>query len=138
LIPLEISAARADSLPTPRLADSLLLPERTSRTPGLLALGSGVMGGGLIVLLPRIAGAGPDGGGGRFVVVGALGLAGIAGLVHHGLGRPIPENVAANAEVRRTWRDGFERVRQENARLRSFAPVVIQAGAPVRVEGEPR
>jgi hypothetical protein len=90
------------------------------------------------VLLPRIAGAGPDGGGGRFAVVGALGLAGIAGLVYHGLGRPIPENVAANTAVRRIWREAFERVQQENARLRSFAPVVIQAGAPIRAEGEPR
>jgi hypothetical protein len=138
LIPLEISGSRADTLPDPRLADSLLLPERTSPVSGLLPLAAGAAGGGLIVLLPRIAGAGPDGGGGRFMVVGALGLAGIAGLVHHGLGRPIPANVAANTAVRRTWREAFDRVQQENARLRSFSPVVIQAGAPVRIEGEPR
>ena len=138
LIPLEISASRADTLAIPRLADSLLLPERTSPAPGLLALASGIAGGGLVVLLPRMAGAGPDGGGGRFAVVGALGLAGVAGLVHHGLGRPIPENVVANAAVRRSWRERVEQVQQDNARLRSFAPVVIQAGAPIRVEGEPR
>ena len=138
LIPLEIGASHVDTLPHPRLADSLLLPERRSSAPGLLALGSGALGAGLVALLPTIAGARPEAGNGRFVVVGALGVAGLAGLIHRGLGRPIPENVAANEAVRGPWREAVARVRQENARLRSSALLVVRPGQPVRIEGEPR
>ncbi len=136
-VPLEISAMRSDTLPYPRLPDSLLVPERTSPAPGLIALTTAGAGAGLIALLPQLAGASGEAGSGRFVVVGTVGIAGIAGLVHRGLGRPIPQNVAANAAVRGAWRDSVAKVQQENARLRS-ARVVVRAGAPVRVEGEPR
>ncbi len=138
LIPLDIGTSHVDTLPYPRLADSLLLPEHTSAAPGVLSFASGALGGSLVMLLPRIAGAGDEAGKGRFVVVGVLGLAGLAGLVHRGLGQPIPENVVANAAVRSAWREAEARAQQENARLRSSGMLIIQTGAPLRVEGEPR
>lgn len=138
LVPLDVGVLHVDTLPLPRLADSLLLPERTPPTSGLLALASGAVASGLVVLLPGLAGARQDAGGGRFVVAGTLGLAGLAGLVHRGLGRPIPENVSANVAVRDAWRAAHARAQQENARLRASGLLIIRTGTQVRVEGDPR
>lgn len=137
LVPLDVGASSVDTLPLPPWSGSLL-PERTSAAPGLAALASGALGGGLVWLLPRIAGAGADGGNGRFIVVGALGLSGLVGVAHRGLGRPLPDNIAANEAARRPWREAVARTQQENAQRRSSALLVFRAGAPVRVEGAPR
>ncbi len=130
-IPLEISASAADTLPYPAPPDSLL-PERASSAPGLRALGSGLLAGGLVLLLPPFAGAAGDAGAGRFAVSGALGLAAIVGLVH-GRGHALPQNVAANDARRSAWQKARAQVVQENARRR-LGTVTIVAGAPVRNE----
>ena len=137
-VPLDVGVSRVDTLPLPRLADSLLLAERTSPAPALLALASGAVAAGLVALLPEMAGARRDAGDRRYVVVGVLGLAGLAGVVHRGLGRPLPENVAANARVREAWQQARARLQQENARLRASGMLTIRAGVAVRVEGAPR
>lgn len=130
-IPLEISASPPDTLPYPTPPDSLL-PERTSSRPGLRALGSGLVAGGLVLLLPPFAGATGDAGAGRFAVTGVLSVAGLAGLLH-GRGRTIPQNIAANDARKSAWRQQQARVQQENARRRA-GTVTILAGAPVRQE----
>ena len=132
-IPLEISTPPpVDTLPEPAPLDSLL-PERTTSGPGLRALGSGLLAGGLVLLLPPLAGAAGDAGAGRFAVSGLLSLAGIAGLVH-GLGHPLPQNIAANDARRRAWQLARTHVAEENARRR-LGNVIIQSGAPARQEG---
>ena len=130
-IPLEISASALDTLVHPAPLDSLL-PERTSSRAGLRALGSGLLAGGLVLLLPPFAGAAGDAGAGRFAVTGLLSAAAIAGLVH-GLGRPIPHNIAANDARRSAWQQAQDRVEQVNASRRQ-GTVTILAGAPVREE----
>jgi tetratricopeptide (TPR) repeat protein len=130
-IPLEISASAVDTLPYPAPLDSLL-PERTSSAPGLRALGSGLVAGGLVLLLPPFVGATGDAGAGRFAVSGALSVAAIAGLVH-GRGRPLPQNVAANDARRGAWQTARDQVERENAHRR-LGNVTILAGAPVRDE----
>ena len=132
MVPLAITAAPADTLAFPaQLPDSLLLPERTSAAPGLAALGVGVFGVALRAILPQVVGAGGGGSGGRFVVSGAVGLAGIIGLVHHGLGHSLPANATANATRRDAWR------RQAEA-ARSGRELRIEAGPLMRVEGPSR
>ena len=80
LIPLEISASAQDTLTYPAPPDSLL-PERTSSRPGLRAFGAGLLAGGLVLLLPPLAGASGDAGAGRFAVTGVLSVAAVAGLL---------------------------------------------------------
>ena len=138
-VPLDITASHADTLAYPaQPPDSLFLPERTSATPGLAAFGIGVLGAGLTAFLPQVVGAGGDASGRRFVVSAAVGLAGIVALAHRSLGRPIPENVTANAIRRDAWRRQIESVRQANRLSRAGGELRIQAGSPVRVEGSSR
>ena len=139
IVPLAISAAPADTAAYPaQIPDSLLLPERTSAAPGLSALGIGVLGAALTAILPQVVGAGNDAGGRRFLVSGAVGLAGILGFLHHGLGQPIPDNLAANAIRRDAWRRQLEDVQRANGLSRAGSELRIQAGAPVRAEGTRR
>ncbi len=132
-IPLQISASTADTLPHPAAPDSLL-PERASSAPGLRALGSGLLAGGLVLLLPSFAGASSDAGAGRFAVSGVLGVAAIAGLIH-GRGHPLPQNVAVNEARRSAWQKARAQVEQQNAGRR-LGTVSISAGAPVRREAQ--
>ncbi len=138
-VPLDITASQADTTAYPaQPPDSLLLPERTSAKPGLTALGLGLLGAGLTAILPQMVGAGSDGSGRRFVISAAVGLAGIAGLVQHGLGRPIPANVAANTTRRDAWRSKVEDLQRANQLARAGAQLHIEAGPPERVEGPSR
>jgi hypothetical protein len=138
-VPLDITASHADTLTYPtQPPDSLFLPERTSAAPGLAALGIGALGAALTALLPQVVGAGSAGSGRRFIVSGAVGLAGLVGLVHRGLGRPIPGNVTANAVRRDAWRRQVEEVQRANRLSRAGSELHIQAGPPVRTEGPSR
>jgi FlgD Ig-like domain len=139
MVPLDITASHADTIAyAAQPPDSLFLPQRTSATPGLAALGVGLLGAGLTAILPQAVGAGSDGSARRFLVAAAVGLAGIVGLRHRGLGRPIPANVAANAIRRDVWRRQIEDVQQANRVSRAGSELHIQAGPPARVEGRSR
>lgn len=135
--PLVVEHIAPDTMaaPPPLPADSLL-PERRPGSSGLLPLLAGLAGGAATVVLPDIA-ASPDGtGGGRFVVGGVLGIAGVVGFLAARAGEPLPANVAENLRRREARAEEIRRVEEANRRARQDPRIVIHAGTPERREGD--
>lgn len=128
-IPLEVRAARADTLPWPAPpADSLLRPERTSASGGSRALLKGAAVALAAVALPSIVASGSTPSSGRFAVAAAGGLAGILGFRAGRRPQPLPENIAANQAVRLAWQRQLDGVKADNAARLRNARAVIRAG----------
>jgi hypothetical protein len=135
-LPLEVTQPRIDTLPHPRPpADSLLLPERRPMGPGLRALAPGALAGAAIVVLPSVVASGEDATSARFVVGGAVTIAGIVALLSHHPGRSIPANVAHNRTLRDAWRLEVADVTRRNAE-RSREVIGVRSGTPVLLTPE--
>jgi hypothetical protein len=138
-VPLELVQAfgRVDTLPHPAPpADSLLWRERQPIGPALRALAPGALAGVAVAVLPSVVAGGEDASGARFVVGGAVTIAGIAAAVSRHPGRTIPGNVAHNDTLRAAWRREVDDVTRRNAARVREAMLGIRAGAPVLLTPE--
>jgi len=135
-VPLDIRATHADTLPWPGLPDTALLPERATSGPAMRALGGGLLGAAAVLVLPSVMASGAHASDGRFVVVGALTVSGIAGFLGHRPGTPLPDNVVRNTERRALWQRQIETTKQENARRRTAVLERIRASAPLVISRE--
>jgi len=135
-LPLEVTQGRVDTLPHPAPpADSLLLPERQSMRPALRAFAPAGLAGVAIAVLPSVVANGESASGARFVVGGAVTIAGIAAFLSHHPGRAIPANVAHNRTLRDAWRrEDAEVTRRNVERVRGM--LGIRAGTPVLLTPE--
>ena len=130
-VPLEIRRAGQEPLPLPPPpGESLLRPERRPGGSAMRSLLIGLAGAGLTVALPSVVGSGGDASAARFGVAGAIGVAGIVGSLAAGRPRPIPENIAANRQLRRAWEQQTETTRIENQRRAGTARLIIRASDP--------
>jgi len=134
-VPLDVSTSFIDTMPWPAPpADSLFLPEGTSGGPALESLLAGVVGGIAVALLPSAVASDADLSAGRFVVGGAMSVAGVIGFFKQRGGQPIPANITANDAVRREWQNQRNDVARENAALLAEVDLEIRAGRPVAVD----
>lgn len=134
-VPLTISTVRHDTLPVPLApADSMLKPELTSGRGGATSLAVGLGTAIAVSVLPSLVASGSEPSNARYMVAGTAAVAGIVGLLRARSPRPIPENVAANQQVRAAWQQQATQVHAENERRRAGARLVITAGAPRTVE----
>src|SRR5256885_784672 len=78
--------------------------------------------------LPAILANGENPTPARFVVGGAVSVAGIVGFLTHRAGRLIPANAAANQARRDTWRARAQAVGRENAERRRDVRLTVRAG----------
>jgi hypothetical protein len=125
---LETELVVSDTLPWPApLAASHLLPETKTQGAGFRSLMLGLAAGGTALVLPAVVANGSEPSGARFVVAGAVSLAGIVGLVTQP-GRSLPRNVAANQRRRDEWRREFDAVVAENARRRAAIRFTARPG----------
>lgn len=137
-LPLDVQIVRRDTLPHPPRPDSLLKPERIPLGPALRVFATGAALGGLTAGLPALFGAKPYATGTRFVVGGALGLAGLAGFLSHHPGRRIPENISANGEVLGRWEREREAVVRENRLRIEDVRLKIRTGALAQMDRDVR
>lgn len=111
-LPVEVALRGGDTLPLPEPAAPRPLPERAGAGDGPSAFVKALLFGGMALALPTLA-RDADAGHPRFIAA-AFGLTGAIGLVRYRSGRPIPENVAANALARARWQHQVELVAAEN------------------------
>jgi hypothetical protein len=131
-LPLEISVMRRDTLQLPPPPpDSLRLPERTRRGPGIGSLFTGVGLAVAVAALPAVLADGAKPTPARFVVGGALSIAGIAGFLTHRPGQLIVANAAANRTRWDAWQAQIQTVGRENAERRRDVRVTVKVGTPV-------
>ncbi len=134
-VPLDIESNPADTVDhPPPPADSLFLPERVTRGPGLEALVGGLVGGVGIAVLPLAVAPDADLSAGRIAVAGTVALTGVISFFMQRPGRPIVPNVQANELLRQEWRARVDEVAQLNAGRRSTAEIVVRAGPPTVVD----
>ncbi|MDH3369637.1 MAG: hypothetical protein OEO17_17510, partial [Gemmatimonadota bacterium] len=134
-VPLDIESNPADTVDHPPLPpDSLFLPERVTRGPGLEALVGGLVGGVGIAVLPLVVAPDADLSAGRIAVAGTVALTGVIGFFKQRPGRPIAANVRANELLRQDWRARVGEVAQLNAGRRSIAEIVVRAGPPTVID----
>ncbi len=115
-VPLDLVLGPQDTLPTPSpIPDSLFLPERESVAPGFRAMVRGAGVGVLVGLLPALVAGGNTPSGSRYAVAGGLTLAGIVGFLKHRPGKALPDNIAANQELRSGLQAQIDMTAQENA-----------------------
>ncbi len=136
-VPLDIRRSGRELLPVPAPPTGAELrpemtPGRASARTLLLALGTA----GVSAALPSLVGNSADASGVRFGVAGAIGLAGIVAFRVAGRSRPIPENIAANQQLRRAWERQAEAARAENERRQGEVRLTIRS-QPQRVGGSP-
>ena len=130
-VPLDVAQVPRDTLPLPRpLPDSVFKPEASAGGSGVGPLLTGLGGALAVVALPPLISAKAPGMGARFVVAGALGIAGAVGFPLQRRPRPLPENMAANQAMRLAWERQADSVRTENALRRRSVELVIRAGVP--------
>ena len=132
--PLELRLDAVNPLPLPGLPDSLLLPEREGWGPALQALAGGLGAGALIALAPGLLAPSQAHDGVRFAVIGAVGIATVAGLLVHRPGRRLPDHARANRLTADRWRAAVDSVQAENQRRRGATRLFIRAG-PTETRG---
>jgi hypothetical protein len=132
MLPLDVSVTRQDTLPLPPAPpDSVRLPERTGRGPGMKALLSGLGLGLAVAALPAVVDHGANPSPARFAVGGAVSIAGIAGFLTHRSGEPIAANAAANRTRWDEWQAQTQAIARENAARRNGTQVRVKVGTPV-------
>jgi hypothetical protein len=115
-VPMDLVLGPQDTLPTPSpIPDSLFLPERESAAPGFRAMVRGAGVGLLVGLLPALVAGGNTPSGSRYAVAGGLTLAGLVGFLKHRPGKALPDNIAANQELRGGLQAQIDMTAQENA-----------------------
>lgn len=134
-VPFEVDAHRQDSLlHPPRLPDSAFLPTRRESGPGIEALMGAVIGGVAVTLLPSVFAPGTSLSPSRFAVGGAVGLAGITGLITRLPGSPLRANIRSNDAIRREWQGRVAAVVRQNTARLTTSHLIIHSGLPVTTE----
>ena len=133
-LPLEVTPVTRDTQPLP--LPPLLKPERTPMGPALRVLAPAALVGVGTVVLPSVVAGGEDHARGRFVVGGAVTIAGIAAFFAHHPARAIPENVAANQRLRDQWTGQRTQIAADNARHRGELRFAVKTGDPVIITPE--
>jgi len=124
-----------DTLPhPPPLADSLFLLERAGTGRSIQTLFGGVLMGGAVMLLPSALASDAELAGTRYVVGGAMSIAGIIGFITQRPGTIFLDNVSANQTLRDDWSDRLETVIEENTNRRATIRLVIETSPPRIVE----
>ena len=114
-VPMDLVLGPQDTLPTPPpIPDSLFFPERETVAPGFRALLRGAGAGFLVGALPSLVAGGTTPSGSRYAVAGGLTLAGVVGFFKHRPGKALPDNIAANQELRDGRQAQLEMTAQEN------------------------
>ncbi len=130
-VPLDVSAVMPDTLPYPEPpSDSVLLPERAGRRPGLEALVGGLAAGVGIVVLPSLVASDAQLSGTRIVVGSGVAIAGVFGFLRNRPGAPISANIEHNRAVRESWQLDVDRAADENRRRLARPRLVVEAGEP--------
>lgn len=133
--PLNLLTIERDTLPhPPPLADSLFLLERAGTGRSIQTLFGGVLMGGAVMLLPSALASDAELAGARYVVGGAMSIAGIIGFITKRPGTIFLDNVAANQTLRDDWSDRLETVIEENTNRRAAIRLVIETSPPRIVE----
>ncbi len=133
-VPLHAELVAPDTLaPLLPMPDSLLRSERSSVGIGFASLAAGLLAGGAVLALPSVIADGTKPSQARFVVAGAVSIAGIVGLVTQP-GRVRRRNIAANQAVRAEWQRRREERMAENARRRAAVRLTVRAGKPTVVD----
>ncbi|MDH5643747.1 MAG: hypothetical protein OEY63_06045 [Gemmatimonadota bacterium] len=128
-VPVHFDIHIQDTLPhPPPPADSLYLPTRRAPGPGLNAIMGGLVGGISLAVLPSIMAPNYQLSPGRFAVGGAIGLAGMFGLVKQMPGGTLRANVQANDAIRQAWRNRVSQVAESNALLLSEPYMLMHFG----------
>jgi hypothetical protein len=104
-----------------------MLPETNPPEPALVRLGLGL---GLAALSWIATPAFTDNDAPRVALTVAFGAAGIIGFFEKRPGKPIPENVAANATAQAAWEAEVQRMNAANQRLNPGPRIVLEAGRP--------
>jgi hypothetical protein len=127
-VTLDIDQRAADTLPWPPAPTSpALLPERTPAGPAVRSLAAGVVAAAAVIALPSIIARNSGGNDARFAVGAAVGAAGVVGFITQRPGRPLVQNIRANAPQRDAWMRRVEGVKTENANRRATVRLVIRA-----------
>jgi len=138
-LPLRTTTATRDTLAHPLPpADSLYLPEREPKGPGLRALGAGLAGAALSLALPAVVATDGASAPSRYLVAMSLTAAGVLGYIAARPGRPIPDNIVTNQIMRDGWRRERDAVVVENearrrdllVRFRAEDVIEIDPGGP--------
>lgn len=138
-LPLRTSTSARDTLPhPPPPADSLFLPEREPKGPGMRALGAGLGGAVLSLAIPALVATDGASAPSRYLVAASLTVAGVLGYIAERPGRPIPDNVVTNQILRDGWRRERDAIVVENearrreliARFRAEDVIEIDPGGP--------
>lgn len=135
-MPLVAQRVGGDARPDPPMPDSLLLPERVPAGPGLRALAGGVLTGLAAVVLPSLVARGSPATPARLAVGGALGLAGVVGLIRQRPGGTISANIATNRATREAWKLRIDQTRAENRASSAPRRVRITTDQPVSLSQE--
>ena len=132
-----VSRMAVDTMSSAELPTDSLLPEVTMvRRPSSLIAGL-ALGAGAVMMTSLVANKDLNSGHGdpgRFVVAGAVSIAGVIGFLHSRVERPLPENIAFNQSLRDRYQRQGEDLGAENRRRMMNAPVRIRM-EPVRMEG---
>jgi len=80
-----------------------------------------------VIALPSIIARNSGGNDARFAVGAAVGAAGVVGFITQRPGRPLVQNIRANAPQRDAWMKRVETVKAENANRRATLRIVIRA-----------
>ena len=136
-LPIEVAQPSADTLSHPAPPpDSLLRPERQPVGPAARAFAPAALTALAIVVLPTVVASREDASGARFLVGGAVTIAGIAAFLSHHPGRPIPGNAAHNRTLRDDWRRAVDDVTRRNAQRIREVRMRIRAGTPLFLTSE--
>lgn len=137
-IPLDLVMGPQDTLPSPPpLPDSLFLPEHEPAGPGLKALVRGAGIGFAVAALPGLVAGGTSPSGSRYAVAGGLTIAGLIGFFHHRPGKPLPENISANAALREGWENSVRTTNAENVIRVQQKRLDVHTGAAEIIGGNP-
>jgi hypothetical protein len=128
-IPLEVRALPVDSIdrPTPP-ARPVLPPDRGGSGRALRAGAVGIAAGLAAVFLPKVIADEDVGTSTRYVVGGALGVAGVVGFITQASRERSPENIAANEALREAWEREAAGGRETSSGEAGPVRLVIRAG----------
>ena len=137
-IPLDLVMGPQDTLPSPApLPDSLFLPEHEPAGRGLTSLVRGAGIGFAVAALPGLVAGGTSPSGSRYAVAGGLTIAGLIGFFHHRPGRPLPENISANAALRAGWENQVRTTNAENVIRAQQKRLDVHAGIAAIIGANP-
>jgi hypothetical protein len=130
-LPLQVEVLRKDTVAIPTPPDeSLLLPEQSRAPRSYGGLFTALLVGAAAIALPSMIASDNEGMPARYVVGGALGVAGVVGFVTRSRAKAIPTNEAANSALREAWQRDVARARAENEQRRRDIRLRISTTSP--------